>query len=184
LKLNKISIFFVVFFIGCLGNDQTESTPTSLTFFDLKGFFQTEIKQLKNVRNISKITEVNGQKETLKLDSIDFEIDLKIFSDADINKPSWQDKYSVDSLINEDGQISKLTYGAQSQKLKIRNLEIDYVDGKVSQISIIKSSSSAISEVSEKLIYKPNSGYNIEREQDITLSGKNQFRVEVKFERY
>lgn len=176
-------MFSLVFILGCADNNQSSQKVENLVFFDLKGYFQSEIKDLKNVRNITKITEVNGQKETLKLDSIDFESDLKIFSNADINKPAWSDKYAIDSVKNDVGQLSKLKYKSLDPELKIDQLELTFQNEEVSKVFVSKSLSSAISKVNEKLVYTPESGYVIERDQEITISGKNDFKVEVKFER-
>jgi hypothetical protein len=176
-------VFSLVFILGCADNNQSSQKVENLVFFDLKGYFQSEIKDLKNVRNITKITEVNGQKETLKLDSIDFESDLKIFSNADINKPAWSDKYSIDSIKNDAGHLSKLNYKALDPELKIDQLELTFENDEVSKVFVSKSLSSAISKVNEKLVYNPKSGYVIERDQEITISGRNDFKVEVKFDR-
>lgn len=179
--LNKLIFFSFFLFFGCFGNNQSDLNSDELIFFNLKEYFEDEVERLKEVKNISKTTEVNGQIETLKLESIDFKTDLEIFSNSDINKPSWKDKYSIDSLRNEVGQLSKLIYKTENPKLKIKSLEVLFKNEAISEINISKYSSSAISEVQETLKYNPRKGYTIERSQDITMSGKNDFKVNVKF---
>ena len=180
--MNRLALFLFIFFIGCFGDVGSEMKSDELAFFDLKGFIESEVTDL-DAKNIVKVTEVNGQKETLKLDAHDFKSDLKIFSDADINKPSWVDKYSTEKVTADNGEVSQLKYEAQDPKLKTKSLQVDFLEGQVSKIQIVKASSSAISEVSETLVYNPTSGYKIERSQDISIAGKNNFMVEVKFDR-
>ena len=181
LKFQYLLLFVFTVFLSCSNDSAPQPQNQELAFFDLKSYFQTEIERLSDLRNISKTTEVNGETETKVLDSIDWKNDLKIFSDSDINKPAWTDKYSIDSLKNENGKLSQIKYEALDLKMKTKLLEIDFENEKVSKIIIEKAASSAISEVAERLIYEPQKGFKIDRSQDITGAGKNEFKVRVEF---
>ncbi len=180
--LKNIFLLLFAFLSSCLEINDNISKPDTNPFFDLKTYFSSEVSRLSGINNVKKITSVNGNKEILNLDSLNIRTELKIFSDSDINRPAWTDKYLIDSLKNDSGQLLKLIYSTNDEKLKTKKIEIDFEDEAITQIIIEKNASSAISSMNQLLTYIPSKGYLIERQQDVTLGGKNEFKVEVIFE--
>ncbi len=148
-------------------------------FFDLKTYFQQEAASLTAKKpQLRKRLEIDGRIEEQTLDSVDFSEELRLFAEADINRPAWLDKYAVDSLL-QNGRLSRLTYRALEADLKTRELQIDFVDGKVREIHIHKKFDTAIANTDQKLAYYPGKGYSIENRQKTVLQEPQVFRVEV-----
>ena len=150
-------------------------------YFDLKGFIGSEITRLSNESNFTKAVYVNGEKEEKVIEKLDLENELKPFSDSDINKPSWSDKYEVDSLIDETGKLIKLNYKAKDEKLRTQFLSVSYQNEVVSEIVIKNQSMSSVAEVIQLLSYKPEKGFIIESTQDVTTIEKNHSKIQVTF---
>ncbi|MBK8429510.1 MAG: hypothetical protein IPL27_27740 [Lewinellaceae bacterium] len=60
--------------------------------------------------------------------------ELKGFKDLHINRPAWRDQYLVDSLRGTNGEITGLRYVAVDSTMRIREVEVDWADGAVSEI--------------------------------------------------
>lgn len=160
-----------------------QSLPNDVVFFDLKKFIAQEVTRLDQekpmVKKTTRVNEVNETK-TLKLD--DFEMELKIFTESDINKMAWIEKYSVDTTY-QNNQLSKIHYKAKEEKLITRDLIVDYINGKVSKIEIQTQASSIVTDVEKHLMYEPNVGYSILSKQKTTGSASNEIEINAIFQK-
>ncbi|MEO1517768.1 MAG: hypothetical protein AAFV95_22285 [Bacteroidota bacterium] len=162
--------------------DYDKALPQEKYFFDLKAFFQGEKQRLKQIPAFVKTTTINQQSETHELDNLSLDEELQIFENSDINRVSWLDKYEVDSLLT-DGTLTSIHYKALTPKLKTQDIQIRYDNQQVSEIQIQNFSSSNILSASQKLIYRPASGYSIQSLQKMLLSEEKEIMVEVEFRR-
>jgi len=163
-------------------SEQPDGKPVTLAFFDLKGYMAEQIKDLKARQpKVNKQVSINGKNETLHLDSIDFEEELAIFTNSDINRPAWSDQYSKDSTF-VSGQLSELRYVAQKENLKTQLLHVFFSEGVVQKIELKNQSSAAIVSAEETMTYTPNEGYSILYKESPLLAKPKNFSVEAVFE--
>lgn len=191
-SLSSLAIFLTAFLLpaagiltGCEPDSPGLSTGSSgkLLYFDIKGYFRQELKRLAAISSVTKTTEVNGVKEERVIAAPDFEKELTVFINADINKPAWSDKYSVDSLFNKDRQLAGLVYAALDESLQIKQISIDFIGGQVHKVAIQSAMNSSVADSRQQLNYRPDSGYSIESYQRIpVLSQENAFLVTVRFD--
>jgi hypothetical protein len=151
-------------------------------FFDLKGYFDGEIQRLQSIGSrAKKVVLANGKHEEQIVHSINFQQELSVFSESDVNRPAWSDKYVVDTAFNEQRQISHLHIKAIDEKLKTHKIDIDFKNTFVTRILIENNSSSSIASSSQVLIYEPRFGYSIESNQKVAMSDGQIFKVVVQF---
>jgi hypothetical protein len=171
----------VALLASCAKGPAPENRPELTHFFSLKDYFAQEVQALSSVNKVKKTTAVNGEKEEHILEAIDFERELKAFSEADINRQAWTDKYSIDSLFNDEKVLTKLAYTAIDPKLKTKRVEIDFEDSVVSKIFIENSTSSAVAKTRQLLTFQPGTGYSFQSTQNVILTSDDTFFVEVRF---
>ena len=127
--------------------------------------------------SLTKILSLNGETDTLYVQQPDFELELDVFINADINKPALSDKYSVDSIFRSD-KLYKITYTAKDEKLKTRKLSVRFdSQNKVVNVDIRLVNGSPITKNVQHLIYRPNNGYVIKNEQYF-MGDKDEIMVE------
>lgn len=151
------------------------------SFFDLKGFFENEQTRLKGKKEFIKSVKIDGQEEEEIFDQLDFEKELAIFKNSDINKIAWLDKYSVDTTFSASRQISSILYIALDKDLRTQSLKIDFNKEKVSQILIKNKSKSMIASTDQVLTYTPNEGYTVRSGQNMALLDGFDLDVQVRF---
>ena len=91
-------LFFIILLFGlsaCVNTSSPESTIIEKPFFDLKDYFAKEIDRLKEKKKVTKKAFYNDKEESKVIENPKFENELIIFSNADINRTAWLDKYSV-----------------------------------------------------------------------------------------
>ena len=177
--LGKIYLVFFFLLLGC----QVESVQViHPPFFDLNDFFKKELSLLSDLKQIKKKVILNGKVEEKMMNEFDLAKDLEIFTASNINKMAWLDKYKVDSLTNVNGLLEKVTYHALDDKLKTREIIVDYLNGDVKSISINNTSSNQVASLNQTLKYISKEGYSITSSQEVSLAAPQKLSVEVKFE--
>ncbi|HMO39291.1 MAG TPA: hypothetical protein PKC76_09035 [Saprospiraceae bacterium] len=167
---------------GCSSSDPTTQNTAAPAFFDLKQYFQAEIKRLEAAKlTIVKKVAVNDQTEEKTNLSPDFSKELDAFIQADINRKDWLDRYQIDST-RQNGQLTALRYQALDDRLRTRQLDIAFEKGEVQSIRILRSNSSMVVRSDQELIYQPSQGYRISSRQGTPLSNDKRLELEVRFQ--
>ena len=148
---------------------QTDITPAggdTAGFFDLAAYMDEQSDSLTAARTVvTKTIVLNGQEETKELRELDFSADLRLFREADINKPAWIDKYRREERTGA-GSTTEI-YTALDSNLQTRRLAISRrADGAPTEVSILRRTGTVLSEGDHQLTYRPASGYRIRTLQD------------------
>lgn len=180
----RLFILAIVFsFLGACSQSEPSTSKEETVFFDIKGYFAEQAKLLNNEQvGVRKMVKIGDSEEVHEMDSLNYEEELKLFANADINRPSWQSKYSVDSSFTQR-KLSELHYAAQDDELKTREIRIQFKEEVVSAIEIINHTESTIAETNQRLSYIPNSGYSIRNEQKLIASPQKIVMIDVRFQR-
>ncbi|MCF8246097.1 MAG: hypothetical protein K9J37_15485 [Saprospiraceae bacterium] len=185
--IQKGSMFSVLLIcvsvLACTQSEVVSADAATQQFFDLKGYFNAEAQRLtaEGIRQATKVVVADGKTESRNIDNIDYERELSFFAASDNNRPAWTDKYVVDTLFNELNQVVQLNYKCIDDKLKIRNIVVDFDGIDVNKIFIENNTSNSIATSSQNLVYQPAIGYSIESHQKVAIGDEQLFKVSVKF---
>lgn len=171
----------MLFSVACVETPTEGKLVKDKPFFDLKGYFSQEINRLSGKKNLTKKAMYNGQEETKVMESIDFEKELLIFSNTDINRAAWLEKYSIDSIFDAQEKLRAVEYKALDEGLKTKSIRVQFAQNSVSQIEITTAGSSAISDTENNLKYSPTAGYSIKSRQNVKFVSENDIDIQVLF---
>jgi hypothetical protein len=165
--------------LGCIPEKtakQVELDP----FFDLQGYIDAEVDRLATeVPRADKTVTFNGQAETHERMELDYTDELAIFRNADINRPAWLEKYTIDST-RAAGQLT-IDYVALDTSLVVRKLRVVEDAESVVRIEIDRQTGTVLSDGRQHLRYEPAVGYLIDSYQDRRLGESLDTRIEVRF---
>jgi hypothetical protein len=172
----------ILLFCNCCDLTSTNSNNTSKrTFFDLKSYFIQEATYLKaNNLKIKKRIILNDETEEHIYEVSDWEKELSLFIESDINRPSWKDRYTLDSTKNKSG-ITLLHYKATDEQLFTQVLDIELKGKKVHSVMIINRVSNNVYESQQYLTYFPGKSYSIKKTQDVSLFSKENYQIEAEY---
>jgi hypothetical protein len=143
-----------------------------MKYFDIKGFFKNDSARLTQLnQSIYKTVKHNGVSESKTVHIANWGTELSLFSGADINKPAWKDSYKV----TVDSNL--IVYQALTPDLKMREIRIKLVAGKVKYMIILDSTKNILYSSLEKLSYFPDSLYLIQKTQTVKLLGTNKYDI-------
>jgi len=175
---NLLGVFLLVFFASCDQNSVDLADAPQNPFFDLKAYFENEMKVERS--GITKTTTFDGVTETTTLDEIDLRKELKIFSDANLNKVSWYEKYKITTEQVNKG-VSKTTYFTEDTRLKTKSVSIFKNNETIDSILIHNEMTSMILDADQFLKYYPGVGYSIRIEQEGRLQEVSDMEIKVRY---
>jgi hypothetical protein len=166
-------------FTACGSKTDTSKNVDLTPFFDVKGFFNGEIKRLtEGSVKIEKTVTIGGNIETKIIEKADFEKELALFVASDINKPAWRDKYRIEKTAGR----SLESFLAKDDDLKTKRVDIyRFPPNGVTQIKIVNSDKSSVTESQQSLDYDIGKGYSIETFQQFLGSDSSKIRIDVVF---
>lgn len=125
---------------------------------------------------------VEEKQEEKTLQKLNYEQELKSFIDADINKVAWYDKYNIDSTVNNEGQLEKLTYQATENDLRTRSIEISFDENnEVHLVHIHLDSQSKVAGSEKNMTYETNKGFKIVTTQSLIGTDEKTISLEATF---
>lgn len=171
-----IYVFLISFLTACQTSSVQQQT---LVYPDIKGFFKTEIARLNKQKPfIKKTIHLNKENETKSISNIQWEEELSLFLESDINKPAFKGLY----LLKKDGQEE--IYTAQNVKMRTREIKIlRNPKNTIQRISITNHTENTLYTTDEYLEYCPDSVYQIVKRQEVLLMGTNNYWILGKFKK-
>lgn len=158
-----------------------QEKPVVAPFFDLEAFFQSEIDRLDGQRHVDKRITLNGATQREQADEWLAGEQLEGFKELKINRPAWRDQYSVDSLRDASGRLAGVRYTARDAALRIREVEVDWKEGAVEEVRVMKYIKNTVVFYRQELVYRPAEGYRLKRLQKAPLLKKSDLEIEVRY---
>ena len=174
-KLFSLPLLLVTIICGC--NQAADNRPGNpADYFDIKGYFDKEVARLsKDSLPIQKTVEVDGSEETKMIVVQDWKRELSAFSDAEINRASWR------GLFVTSNSDDSTTYISDNEKVPVKEVTIYKSSGKVTGISIVVKNNNILYSSTDRLIYYPDSVYQVVKQQNIKLLSKRNYLIKGMF---
>lgn len=167
------------FFQGCISNNARN--PSSYKYPDLPTFFQNEAKRLNEIQpNVLKFTVEDGSSvQSDTINQIDWIRELALFSKEDLNKPVYDGKLKLDSLILNDSLHVQLT--SLSEKLPVTQARVSFLQDEIVAVNFHINDLSPIARREMVLSYKKNISYSIKGFNSILGNKTMVFDLQAKF---
>jgi len=185
LKNYFLLLLLLAFFAACVPTSPANEVDKK--YFDLVQFTNNQVIELvKQKPQVKKKIFLEGETDEIVSDTLNWEKELALFKEADINSPSLRDSYD----ISEDKSNRTITYTAKESKLKIREIKLVFDEGsqvdkiKVKQVKIFFSEDNQLYEIERDLVMelKNNllSAYSIKGFQKVILKDSLIYEINAK----
>jgi len=150
-------------------------------FFDLENYIEVEVERLTAEQQVfKKSITYNNTNEEKEIAQPVYSEELSVFSNSNINKISWLDKYDADSTYT-NSQLSEITYTALSKKLKTRKLTVYFENKEVQKINLYNQLCTALADSDQYLEYNPSLGFSIKNIQKASMNEAQELMVQVTY---
>ncbi len=169
-------LFISLLLIGCTESETQNATKTN---FDLAGLVNQQIAELnKNQPLTHKNLEIEDKKEVLNTNKIDWQKELELFLQADLNKQSYQLSYNKE----ETPQMAVYTL-KEGEKLPVKSLKIIFDEDKtVKHLEALLQTKNYLYESEKHLLMTLDknrlTNYQIEGWQELFIGKKKSFKVD------
>jgi len=163
-NLLLVSVFFAIT-VACSDESQLGSTSSNMPYFDLKGLLEQQVDMLDSLNPEVQIAALIGNERDEKVmqkDSTDWAETLKLYAEADLNKPVLRDQYLVsDSMLTETGNRLKIYQAKQPKEVDIPYMKVYYEDD-LSQVRKV-----------ETLFRETNPLYSTQRQMELRFANQD-----------
>jgi len=165
-----INFIVAIFLFAC--NSTPQHTKQEKKEFDLPAYFQREIKHLSSTdKEIVKTVSKDDVSET-KTIRVDWKKELAAFAAIDINKPVYA------GYIRKDSSDRTVTLRIDDPKLDLSMIRIRYDEqNEPFEITIQRKTDNLLYDTIEKLYYRKNKSYRIEKQQKVWILGTNHYTI-------
>jgi hypothetical protein len=169
-------------FISC--QSATDTTQIS-TYFNLKGFIETQIKELnKRKPLVKKRMSIDGASDSKEITDINWAKELELFLQADLNKQAYQLSYD----ISQPAPNTFLYTLKKGEKLPIKTLKVvvDEVSKQPKRIEVVQTEENKLYQSEKRLsldcAMRPEGvwllkTYDVSGFQHLSLSDKKSFQI-------
>lgn len=153
-----------------------EIKQTNAAYFDLNNYFAQQAENYSKADfNVVKTVSRNGETETKTVKIANWQGELSVFSESDINKPSWRNSYKT--TVSGNYTI----YKAIDPDLKTREIILKKkAHNQVAYLMVFNVINNSLFQTREKLTFYPDSLYIIQRKQHVRFLGTNNYLIEGK----
>lgn len=169
-------LFISLLLIGCTESETQNATKTN---FDLAGLVNQQIAELNKSQPLThKNLEIEDKKEVLNTNKIDWQKELELFLQADLNKQSYQLSYNKE----ETPQMAVYTL-KEGEKLPVKSLKIIFDEDKiVKHLEALLQTKNYLYESEKHLLMTLDknrlTNYQIEGWQELFIGKKKSFKVD------
>ncbi|MBB3697368.1 hypothetical protein KMW28_04255 [Flammeovirga yaeyamensis] len=183
-SLKYITFYFLASIIFSCDVITSEEENHQLYNYDINALIQKTVKDMDQTEVIvKKKVNYDGKTSEISVSDINWDSELEVFNDADINRPIFKDSYK--KVETKEGQDIKIKYTSQSDKNEVKWLEITQNDqGITTSIQFLIKSKNALFQKEKvgKLTYS-NDGflnqYSIQGNQDVVILGQKNYNIEA-----
>ncbi len=174
-KRSTICRFAVLGLLLNMASCKPDIRQNETSYFNLNTYFSNEANKLTKANfEVIKTVSRNGETEVKKLKIENWPQELSLFSESDINKPSWKNSYKT--TVSGDFTI----YKALEPDLKTQEIIIKKHRQQIVYLMIFNVAKNKLFQTKEKLTYYPDSLYIIRRKQFVRFLGENNYLIEGK----
>lgn len=164
---NYFLLFLIFISYACVPTSATNDADKK--YFDLVQFTDNLVKELTIKKpKVDKKIFLGGEADNITSDTLNWEKELALFKEADINSPSLRDSYEIE----EDKLKHTLTYTAKESKLKVKEIRLAFDE---------QSQANKVSIKQVKIFFsEDNQLYEIQRDLAMELKNNELFTYSIK----
>lgn len=168
------------FLMGC----QDETNKAELwqgPYFSFRNYFTQQSNMHRKRKTILKKRIIkDGLTEIRNLERPNWEQELSLFLESDLNKKAWTSMYRIDSLIQENGLI--VNYTTLDSNLSVKFASILLSNDTIQEVKIESRFENFYYHSSIWLQYQTGTGYCIRGEQSLSFLKSHLFEITGSFQ--
>lgn len=177
-----VLLFLITITLSCNNSKQSVVVGQKL-YFDLEKYITNDIafNQKHNIKENKKI-EINGKLDEQINANVDWQKEMSLIEECDINKANWIGKYLIDSIWKADSILLSIQYIAKDTKIPVKKMTVFYdAVANPEKIIIQKKIKSILFDTEQQIEYVPTKSFSINAQQKAFFMNDFNSKVSVNF---
>lgn len=151
-------------------------------YYDLPKCMQHQVSALQKMgKHVRKRLTKDGQTQTVEHSDVNWNEELELFIESDINRPAWRGAFSADTVELE--RMLVITYRTNNKEIPVKSVVVtlDRASQQCLQLTIDRLTENFLYSSNQKLFFTPGEGYSIKGHLKVPFIFESEFSVESVF---
>ena len=151
-------------------------------YFDLPTFLNERIANLqKNNQWVRKHVTKDGHEHIIERGDIEWNEELDLFLDSDINRPAWRGEFKVDTIKLEREYV--VTYKTENKQIPVKNVvvTIDKDTRQCLKLTVDRRTKNFLYQSDQSLYYTTGEGYIMKGKLSINYLFDSEYSIQSEF---
>lgn len=179
----KYTVLLLLITITLACNNKKHSVAVGQKlYFDLEKYISDDIAfNKKNKIKENKNIDINGKLDEQINENVDWQKEMSLIEECDINKANWIGKYRIDSIWKEDSILLSVQYTATDNKIPVKKMTVFYTATHPAKIIIQKKIKSILFDTEQQIEYVPTKSFSINAQQKAFFMNDFNSKVSINF---
>lgn len=151
-------------------------------YYDLPAFISKQISNLKSKKQwVRKHVTKDGRSHIIERGDIDWNEELGVFLESDINRPAWRGEFNIDSISLE--RVFVITYKTENPEIPVKNVvvTVDKDTKQCLQISVDRRTENFLYSSDQSLFFTTGEGYIMKGKLSVSYLFDSEYSIESEF---
>lgn len=151
-------------------------------YYDLPAFISKQISNLKSKKQwVRKHVTKDGRSHIIERGDIDWNDELGVFLESDINRPAWRGEFKIDSISLE--RVFVITYKTENPEIPVKNVvvTVDKDTKQCLQISVDRRTENFLYSSDQSLFFTTGEGYMMKGKLSVSYLFDSEYSIESEF---
>lgn len=151
-------------------------------YYDLPKFFENQINNLKSKGQwVRKHVTKDGHSHIIERGNIDWNEELGVFLDSDINRPAWRGEFKVDTINLEREYV--ITYKTGNEQIPVKNVvvTIDKQSKQCLKLTVDRRTENFLYKSDQSLYFTTGEGYIMKGKLSVTYLFDSEYAIDTEF---
>jgi len=151
-------------------------------YYDLPKFFKAQIDNLKDKDQwVRKHVTKDGHSHIIERGDVDWNEELGVFLDSDINRPAWRGEFKVDTINLEREYV--ITYKTGNEQIPVKNVvvTIDKQTKQCLKLTVDRRTENFLYKSDQSLYFTTGEGYIMKGKLSVTLLFDSEYSIDTEF---
>lgn len=182
MKLHLPILLFAVMLGSCTQDPTEVYFDDERNYYDLPSCMRKQVDALNTMgKHVRKKLTKDGHTQVLEHGNVNWDEELELFLDSDINRPAWRGAFKADTVQLE--RMYVITYRTENEEIPVKNVvvTIDKENKQCLRLTIDRQTDNFLYTSVQKLFFTPGEGYTIKGSLKVVFLFESEFAVESTF---
>ncbi len=180
--MNRLNYIILILLLASCSDPAEVYYEDQRYYYDLPSFMTKQVTELnEKQQRVRKHVTKDGHSHIIEYGDIDWNEELEVFIESDINRPAWRGAFKVDTISLEREFI--ITYKSSNDQIPVKNVvvTIDKDTRQCLQVTVDRITENFLYSSDQSLFFTPGEGYMMKGKLSVSYLFDSEYSIESEF---